>query len=285
MSDKPSGGGKPPRRDLNAGRSAGPPARKTPSAPNPHKAKAEELIRASGLPRPLAFQVAMGSLSLNDALQRLASEDRARQLVERHGLERSLAVQVSLGHADLDVVLAKKRLLQHLQLHRTRSILNEGLGAAGAPGPKVELALHGRRRAIGQVVGVDKYELDFQVDGAEQERIHKLQCKLGWHARDHDEVRRCITIDPAFDAVAEPLRRPQDRYPCPDKVIFGLIEAGGAVLARTVEGDVAHGVLRWIGRWELGMVAVRPGKKVKGKDLEGPELVVFRHALADLRSA
>ena len=56
MSDKPSGGGKPPRRDLNAGRSAGPPARKTPSAPTPHKAKAEELIRTSGLPRPLAFR-------------------------------------------------------------------------------------------------------------------------------------------------------------------------------------------------------------------------------------
>jgi sRNA-binding regulator protein Hfq len=47
------------------------------------------------------------------------------------------------------------------------------------------------------------------------------------------------------------------------------------VVVTTLEGDIFHGLVEWMGRWEFGMVLKKKNARV----------VVFRHALAEVRRA
>ena len=244
------------------------------------RAKAEELAKNAGIPRTLAFQVAMGNLTLNEVIQRMAQADRAESLMKKHGFEKSLAVQIAKGHADLDAALFKRRLDAHLGEHRRRSALHE---AEHSQTPVV-LGLHGRRTVAGYVTKVDKYEFEFFEGKAPPtgdqscETIHKLQVKYAYARAVDAKARKRIGRDPERDADAEPIRRPQDRFAPSDRTLFGLVEGPTVVRLVTLEGDAIKGYIRWIGRWEIG---VSVGSK---KPEAGVEVIVFRHALADMET-
>ena len=103
--------------------------------------RAQELAD-QGIPFQMAMAVAHGRLTLNDALERLAQQDRVEQLMRTHDLSRALATQVAMGHADLDKLLRRRRMEAHREENRLRSILDEHT-ASGEP---LALALHGHRR-------------------------------------------------------------------------------------------------------------------------------------------
>lgn len=238
------------------------------AATNPQvRAKAARLEREAGLPRTLAFQVAMGNVSLSEVLERMARRDRVEALMRRHELPKSLATQVALGQADLDQVLVRRRRESHLAEHRTHSLLTD----MAESGEAVFLGLLGHRRLEGTVLSVDKYEFDFQPKKGEVETVHKLQVKFGVDLSQGSKARNALRVSKKGEA-AEPVWKPQDRYGISDKRLFGYLDDELDIQVDTSEGDIVRGKVSWMGRWEF---AVRTKK--------GPEVVVFRHALANVK--
>jgi len=233
--------------------------------------EATRIARETGIPQNLAHQVALGNLSLNDVLSRMATRAKVESLMKRHELPKSLATQIALGQADLNHVLRKRRLAEHIDQNRARSILTE----AAESGTALMLGLHGRKSLRGTVVEVDRYEV--HVDGADGERhtVHKLQIKYACTDQENRHVRNQIKRDKTRKEPVEPIWKPQDRYGCSDRRLFGVLDEKVQVVATTLEGEVFQGVVEWMGRWEFGMVLKKKNARV----------VLFRHALADLRRA
>ncbi len=236
---------------------------------SPVRNEAARIARETGIPQNLAHQVALGNLSLNEVLSRMATRAKVESLMKRHDLPKSLATQIALGQADLNHVLRKRRLAEHIEENRSRSILLE----AQASGETVLLGLHGKNTVRGVIESVDRYEVHVKdTDGAEH-TIHKLQIKYAIQDSEVRNARNQIKRDKTRKEAAEPIWKPQDRYGCSDRRLFGVLDEAVPVEATTLEGDIFQGVVEWMGRWEFGMVLKRKNARV----------VVFRHALADFR--
>ncbi len=229
------------------------------------RSRADELAQ-QGMPYQMAMAVAHGRMDLNEALERMARRDRVNVLMERHDLSRALATQIAIGHADLEQVLARRRLDEHREANRDRTCL--------VPGEPLALVLHHGRTLKGQVVSVEPYTFQFDTGNGTQE-IHKLQVVYGYPPAEWKKVKKAVKVDKnaASDADA-PAVRPQDRYSCSDKRLFGYLDREVEIAVTLIDGQILRGTVRWFGRYEFGL-AVRTGV----------ELVVFRHALRDLGPA
>jgi hypothetical protein len=235
------------------------------------RAKAQEIQASAGIPYNLALQVARGDRTLSDVLQRMMAGDKIDQLVKKHDIPRSLAAQVALGQADLDAVLLKKELDTHIAQHRDRSILASRLEDKATVG----LALHGQRTVVGKIEGMTVYEFVLRGEGAEApETVHKLQAKYAWDPAEYKLVKKAIETSKDGRRTTEPIYKPQDRYPCSDRRLFGFLRAGRPVAVETLEGELLRGKITWLGRWEFGLEA-------KG----GGHLTVFRHAIKQVEEA
>lgn len=200
----------------------------------------------------------------------MAFQDEVQALMTRHELNRALATQIVLGQANLDQVLMRRRVEAHLLANRGRSILDTAAG----DGRELTLGLHGHKSLRAKVRAVEKYDVVVveSETGAEQ-RIHKLQLKYAYAPDDHKKVRKGMDYDKTRrDAVVEPIPRPQDRYACSDRRLGLALDRKLPVTAVTLEGECFTGEIAWVARYEFGV-------RTKG----GGEVVVFRHALADLR--
>lgn len=235
------------------------------------RAEAARIAKETGIPHNLAHQVALGNLSLNDVLSRMATRVKVESLMKRHDLPKSLATQIALGQADLSHVLRKRRRAEHIEANRSRSVLTEA-AEAGTP---VALGLHGRKNVRGTITSVDRYEVHVQTVDGVAETVHKLQIKYACLDSESRAVRNQIKRDKTRKGPAEPIWKPQDRYGCSDRRLFGVLDEQVAVSVTTLEGEVFLGQVEWMGRWEFGMVLKKKNARV----------VVFRHALADLRRA
>ena len=121
-------------------------------------------------------------------------------------------------------------------------------------------------------MSLDAYEV--QVDnGTEVQTVHKLQIKYACADTDARLVRNQIKRDKERKDPTEPIWKPQDRYGCSDRRLFGVLDDGGSATVATLEGELFVGTAEWMGRWEFGMVLKKKGARV----------VIFRHALADFR--
>jgi sRNA-binding regulator protein Hfq len=233
------------------------------------KERATELA-ARGMPMQMAMAVAYGKLPLNEALEKLARREQVNRLMERHSLSRALATQIVLGQASLDQVLSRRRLSEHRESHRARSVLEEH-AATGAP---VTLLLHGHRRLMGRILVVDAYMFRVKPEEGEPEDIHKLQVKAAFDPEAYKRVRKILKFDKELEkAPIAPIARPQDRYTCSDRRLFRYMDEKTEVQVTLLEGEVIRGVIGWFSRYEFGL-------KLKSGDAE---VVVFRHALHDLR--
>jgi len=232
------------------------------------RAKAARLEKEAGLPRTLAYQVAMGNVSLSEVLERMARRDQVESLMRRHELPKSLATQVALGQADLDQVLIRRRREAHVAEHRERSVLSHAL-ESGSP---VLIGLLGARRLEGTITAVDRYEFTLTPKKGEAETVHKVRMKYGVDLSQGMKARGVVKA-PKSSVVAEPVWKPQERYGVSDKRLYGYLEDEMDVVATTTEQDVVRGRLSWLGRWEFGMTTRK-----------GIEVVLFRHALCDIRS-
>lgn len=234
------------------------------------RARAEQLERQHGIPRPMAFQVAMGRIELNAVLGKMALRDRAAGLMRRYGFNKSLATQIALGQADLDHALRRQRMQAHLAEHRDRSVLDR----AAASGEPIALGLHGLKVAVGRVTSVDRYEFRFIPGGDGEELIHKTRVKYAFNPTILKELGNRMRTRKDLYRVAEPILRPQDRYTCSDMRLFTYLDTGRTIAVTTLEGEVFTGQVDWMARWEFGM-------KIEGR----LNLTIFRHALADIEEA
>jgi sRNA-binding regulator protein Hfq len=230
------------------------------------RAKAERLQQETGLPRAIAFHVAMGKTTLKEALSKMVEEENIDKMVRRHGLDRSLASQVVRGQQDLDEVLQRDRLKAHLVQNIHRSVLDE---AAAAASP-LWLALHGKGEVQGIVKGLTTYAFMVESDGKQVE-VEKIQIKFATFAQDRASLS--WGVEPSRDGSVEPISKPQDRVGVSDKRIFSFLDEAKAVVLTTVEGECLQGELVWMGRWELGL-----------KQTDGTRFTVFRHALAAIEA-
>lgn len=229
------------------------------------KRRAEELL-AAGLPLALAQAVARGRMDLNSALSRLAESKEVERLIQKHDLSRALATQIAKGHADLQAVLAKRRMESHLAANLNRSALDEH-ATSGKP---LTLLLHGGRRATGRVLRSDVYTFEFIEDGKAQETVHKLQAQWAYEPDAWKSVRKVLKRDKSAGARG-PIDKPQDRYTCSDRRLFKYLDDKTSLEIALLEGDEISGTIEWFGRYEIG-VRARPDCVVW----------VFRHALARL---
>ena len=231
------------------------------------RVKAEEIQSSTGIPYNLALHVARGERTLSSVLERLVAEEKIGQLVRKHDIPKSLAAQVALGQADLEAVLLKRELDAHIHENKEKSVLVE----RAADGKPVGIALHGQRTVIGVVRSVDVYEFEFVPEGKDPEKIHKLQAKYAWNPDEYKLVKKGIDSAKEGRANAEPIWKPQDRYPLSDKRLFALMKSERAVAIGTLEGEILRGQVLWVGRWEIGL-------RMKG----GGTLDVFRHAVKSI---
>jgi len=236
------------------------------------RAKAEELA-ASGMPFQLAMAVALGRVDLNTALERMARDQKVDRMMAKYDLGRALATQVVLKQADLEFILAQRRMAAHREENRTRSCLDELLISSD---PMV-FGLHGQRLVHAQVVDVKPYTATLRlVDSGEEEEIHKLQFKYAYRSTDEKRMNKTLRWDEALKAEPkEPIVRPQDRYSISDKRLFQLLDNQESIGLTLLEGENLRCKLEWFGRFELAVVL---------KDGE-TRAQVFRHALHRVQSA
>ncbi len=239
-----------------------PPKKGQPKELSP-KERAQELVD-KGMPYQMAMAVVHGKMELNEALERLARRDRVNGLMERYDLSRALATQVALGHADLDQILRRRRMKAHREAHRDRTCL--------VPGAVLTVATFGGEIPRATVEEVAPYTAVLRPEGGEPVEVHKLEMKYAYDPEDWKKVRKALKRDKRVAeqgfTVAE---RPQDRYTCSDRRLFGYVDDAPEVQVTLVDGDSLRGVITWFSRFEFGL-------RVKGD----AEIVVFRHALHDL---
>lgn len=229
------------------------------------KARADELV-GSGMPYQMAMAVAHGRMELNEALERMARKDKVNALMERHQLSRALATQIALGHADLDVVLARRRLDEHRTTNRDRTCL--------VPGARLTLVLHDGRTLKGAVGEVTAYQFGFAADTGE-EIVHKLLVMYAYAPDDWKAVKKGVKADKKLaPGDAAPAARPQDRYSCSDKRLFGYLDKGTEVMVTLLDGETMRGTITWFGRYEFGL-------KLRTE----ADVTVFRHSLKDASPA
>jgi len=219
------------------------------------------------MPYQMAMAVAHGRMELNEALERMARKDRVNALMERHQLSRALATQIALGHASLEQVLSRRRLDSHRTDNRDRSSLQADA--------RLTLALHDGRTLKGRVTAVEPYQLQFEIDGGGAETLHKLKLLYTYSPDDWKAVKKGVKSDKKAAASAEaPATRPQDRYSCSDRRLFGYLDRGVELNVTLLDGEVFRGNLLWFGRYEFGF-----------KLRSDAEITVFRHALRDVSPA
>jgi len=260
-------------QDTRGGPRRGPPGRADSRAPkreDPYARKAADIAQNTGLPIEAARQVAAGRADLNELLKRMAFQDEVTALMGRHELNRALATQIVLGQANLEQVLIRRRVEAQLVVNRGRSVLDEAVAAAR----EVTLGVHGHKHLRGRVQAVEKYDVVFvESEGGAEHRIHKLQLKFAYTSEDHKKVRKGMDFDKARrEATVDPIARPQDRYACSDRRLGIALDRKAHVTAVTLEGECFTGEIAWVARYEFAV-----------RTRAGGEVVVFRHALAELR--
>lgn len=198
---------------------------------------------------------------------------RVLRLMDKHALCRSDAVQVVQGHLCLDTILHRRRRRTHLDQNRTRSMFDKAVRDGR---PRV-FAMHGKGILIARVKAVRPYEVDVLPLGAdlkpfgELKTVHKLDFKFGCYFDHAPRIQASLKMCLGADRTQRPSPKPQDRYPISDKKLFGWIDAKCPIRVKTLEGELVNCTLSWIGRWEIGL------------DVAGVELVLLRHALANIQ--
>jgi len=210
---------------------------------------------------------------VEESIEVLVDVHRIERLMTRHGLNRSTATQIVQGKLCIDGVLHRRRRRAHLRKYRERSILDRAV----RDGRPRMFALHGRNVVIVRVKAVRAYEVDVLHLGSDMkplgeiETIHKLQFKFGAYFDHAQKMHERISVCLVTNEEAAPITKPQHRYAISDRKLFGWVDASSHICVKTLEGEMVTAPLSWIGRWEIGL------------DVHGVELVVFRHALANIQ--
>lgn len=249
---------------------AGPGARGGAGGGRVEPPSAADVAKKYGLPLDLARLVLGGALTPSEAIERLARRDQVEVLMKQHSLDRALATQIALGQARLEDVLSRRRVQEHLEQHRDHEIFHD----AQKSGQPLTLALHGHRTARVVITEVRPYEVEVLEEGQPlRETIHKTRVKYAYAPDDYKKLKKNLEYDKTRrDREIEPRLRPQDRFACSNRRLGALLDAQRDVRLTTVEGEVFHGKLVRVSRYEL-VLHMR----------SGADVTILRHALDDLQ--
>ena len=237
-----------------------------PGAPDPRVRAKAETLHKDGMPFQMAMAVASGRMDFSDALERMARKERAARIEKEHDLSCALATQIAMGHADLESVLRRRRMMQHRENFRDRTILEVGT--------HVSLDLCDGRTVKGEVSADLAFEVEILPEKNEETvTLRKLELMYGHDPSDWKLVKKSRKLDKALAKLAlVPAKRPQDRYGCSDKRLFRYIDTEREVVVTLLHGAIFRGIVRWFSRYEFGL-------EVRG----GAVVVVFRHALKSIK--
>lgn len=238
-------------------------------------ARAREIAERSGLPMSLAREVAIGRLSLNEALHRLMRRDKADRLMRQHGLSRSAAFNVASGHQSLEVALLAKELQESEARQPDRSVLAD-LQASGELGT---FYLFAQEPFRAKVLDVEIYDVVVQGPDEQERRLAKHDIELVAPERAPEDLAPLITEDAAVAQKAlGPSTSYRDRFRSSKRTLFS--HHRDRVPTRVVlrDGRVVTGFVGWFGKWEFELALVKPQKKIGTAKPVG-SVVIFRHAL------
>ena len=210
---------------------------------------------------------------MEESIEVLVDFVRVHRLMSRHGLSRSNATQIVQGGLCLDKVTHRSRRKAHLAKYRSRCIFEK---AARDGRPRV-FAMHGQAIVIVRVKAVRQYEVDYLLLGPDLkpcstlQTAHKLMFKFGAYIDHATKLQSAVQFCRFSSDKAQTIPKPQHRYCISDKKLFGWVDAASTICVKALEGEMVKGTLSWIGRWELGL------------DVCGVELIVLRHALANIQ--
>ncbi|MEZ4316048.1 MAG: hypothetical protein R3F61_01020 [Myxococcota bacterium] len=226
-----------------------------------------DALHKDGMPFQMAMAVAHGRMDLSEALERMSRKDKVSRLVDEHGLTPALATQVAMGHVDLQIILRRRRLQEHRDANRDRTMLE--------PGNRLTFGLHGRRVVTGVVGAATPYSFMLTPDEGEAEEIHKLQVKFAYAPEHWKRAKKAIRMDKVLSKTPrEPIPRPQDRYGCSDKRLFSYVDRRDEIGVTLLEGEMIRGTVKWFSRYEIGL-------EVRGD----VDIFVFRHALHEVTNS
>ena len=216
-------------------------------------------LHDGGMPFQMAMAVAHGRMDLSEALERMARKDRAHRLEAEHGISHAVATQVAMGQVPLEQVLYRRRFAVYREEH-----LDTTAFVVGFEG--VVITHDGRYEGV--VEAVSAYEIQLG-----EQALHKLSIQL-LHARSEwKRAKKAIRVDKDVASLElGPVERPQDRYGCSDKRLFGYLDGEREITATTRGGFVVKGRLTRFSRFEFDV-----------KARSGMIVTVLRHALHDLQ--
>lgn len=244
---------------------------------DPLAVKAAEIAKRSGLPLPLAQEVAAGTCTLNEALHRLMRGDKADRLARAHGLSKTVAMAVVDGKTTLDAALLAKGLEECEARQPDRSVLLD-LRASGQPGC---FFAFGEEPWSGRVTALEKYDVVLAPEGTLEER------KLPKHALRFvatelvaPEVQQLMGSAPEVASLClGPSTSYRDRFRSSKRVLYK--HHRDRVPTRVVlrDGTVLTGLVGWFGKWEFELQLIDPRKAKPAKAKPVGAVVIFRHAL------
>lgn len=246
-------------------------------ARDPLADKAAEIAKRSGLPLPLAQEVAAGTCTLNEALRRLMRGDKADRLVRAHGLSKTVAMAVVDGKTTLEAALLAKGLEECEARQPDRSVLLD-LRASGQPGC---FFAFGEEPWSARVTAIEKYEVVLAPEGTLEERkVPKHSLRFVAPELVAPEVQRLLGTAPEVASLGlGPSTSYRDRFRSSKRILYA--HHRDRVPTRVVlrDGTVLTGFVGWFGKWEFELELIDPRKAKPAKAKPVGAVVIFRHAL------
>jgi hypothetical protein len=211
------------------------------------KARAEQIVKRSGVPFPLALQVVRGKLKLNDVLTEMLTRDRRDRLV-KEGVAPSLAGQVVRGRLDL----GRARKIQSVWDTQKASLQSDRLKRL-APGSELVLVRFGMPPTGVTLVEMGRYDFQVTVAGTTApEVVHKHDIKL-WCLPEHaPRVLESIGREEKVAAMGLGASTSMaDRFRPDEDAALGWVAAGSPVRFLFRDGDTLAGVPVRVARYEV----------------------------------
>jgi hypothetical protein len=262
--------------------------KKSPYTPE-QRAKADELMERSGIPRPMALQVASGQMTLNDALTRLMRKEQARKLAEKEGIELNEAFHVLSGKVSVEQLQILKQLKVSPARQPDRSVLVDLL-ESGAP---AMFHRFGHEPYEARVVGVEKYDCTLESPDGEREELQKHELKLAaplpataGEGASPSAASEEQAPGPTFSHDAEvaaqelgPSIRFTDRFRSSKRVLFRLYRDQIPMRVTFRDGEQLEGYVGWHGKYEYQLLGAIPIDEDLTRPLAPGHVVIFRHAM------
>jgi hypothetical protein len=244
----------------------------------------------TGLPLPLAKQVASGKLTIDDAVIRYQQDAEVNSLMEKHGLSQGDAFAVATGDLTVERALLAKGLRECKAYQRGRSVLRD-LHASGEPAIFYAFGEPPFEACVNELGQYDVWLRPAAADAPEDDAPRKLPkhaLKLVSCELSRDGLEELLHTDAEVAELSLGTSTSyRDRFRTSKRVLYGHHTDGIPTRVVLRDGTVLVGRVGWFGKWELELRLQAPDDtgQPPGEPSSAGSVVVFRHALYALEPA